>query len=189
MVGFGHKQGWLAVRHPVPDEFVATLGLLDLGTVSWRSGVDLAYLTDDLLVLTPPLPGARDALWLLVAGRWFLGTGSTVDIVELSGKLGTEVQFFSTYRVSEMHRWERAVDGILVRAFAYVGQTGEVVTWRGDPDAAEAAIGLPATPKEDVLVSEADVLRVADAWSVDPAVLDGRPAPGPLRAAATPALR
>jgi hypothetical protein len=185
MVGFGRKQGWLAIRDADRERVAATLGLRDLGTVSWRSGVDLAYLTDDRLLLTPPLPGARDAMWLLVAGRWLLGAGFTVDIVELSTRLSTEVQLFSTYRVNEIHRWERAVNGNLVRAFGYIGQTGEVTSWRGDPDGVEAAIGLPATPEEDVLVSEADVLRVAEAWSVDPAALDGLPAPGPLRVAAT----
>jgi hypothetical protein len=37
-----------------------------------------------------------------------------------------------------------------------------------------------------VLVSEHDVLRVADAWSVDPTGLDSRRSSGPLRVAATP---
>ncbi|MDT5023769.1 MAG: hypothetical protein QOE61_195, partial [Micromonosporaceae bacterium] len=64
----------------------------------------------------------------------------------------------------------------------------EVTDWRGDPDDTELAIGLPATldPDSAVLVSEADVMRVAGAWSVDPSALDGLPAPGPLRVAAAP---
>jgi hypothetical protein len=32
-----------------------------------------------------------------------------------------------------------------------------------------------------VLVNEKDVLKVADAWSIDPTTLAGRPATGPLR--------
>jgi hypothetical protein len=36
-----------------------------------------------------------------------------------------------------------------------------------------------------VLIGEVDVLRIAAAWSLDPTTLDGRPAPGPLRAAAS----
>jgi hypothetical protein len=170
----------------------AALGLRDLGTVSWRNGIDLAYLTDDRLVLTPPLPGADDARWLLVTGRWLLRGAPAVDIAELSATLGTEVQFFATYRVSELHRWQRAVDGVLTRAFEYVGETGEVTEWRGEIDAAEAAIGLPPVVDDDgetsILVSEDDVMRLARAWSVDPTALDGRPAPGPLRAAAVPAV-
>jgi hypothetical protein len=186
MVGFGFKQAWLAVRDGDPAAVAAALGLRDLGTVPWRNGIDLAYLTDDRVVLTPPLPGARDARWLLVTGRWLLRTDADVDVGELSAALGTEVQFFATYRVTEMHRWERGVGGELVRAFGYLGEAGEVTEWRGDPDDAETAIGLPAAPDEDadILVSEDDVMRLARAWSVNPADLEGRPAPGPLRAAA-----
>ena len=187
MVGFGSKQAWLAIRDGDPARVMEALELRDLGPVPWREGVDLAYLTDDRLVLTPPLPGAGDGWWQLVAGRWLLRAGARVDIVELSALLGTEVQLFATYRVGESHRWERAVDGELVRAFGYVGETGEVTEWRGEPDATERAIGLPAEEADDLLVSEPDVLRMARAWSVDPTTLDGHPAPGPLRATAAPA--
>src|SRR5688500_5430864 len=89
MVGFGFKQAWLAVRDGRAEPVMAALGLRDLGPVSWRSGIDLAYLTDDRVVLTPPLPGADGAAWLLVAGRWLTIKGP--DVVELSARLGTEV--------------------------------------------------------------------------------------------------
>jgi hypothetical protein len=186
MVGFGPKQAWLAVRDGEETAVATALGLRDLGPVSWRNGIDLAYLTDDRVALTPPLPGAGDSRWLLVTGRWLLRAAPTVDVAELATTLGTEVQFFATYRVSELHRWQRAVDGVLVRAFEYIGETGEVTEWRGEPDDAEAGIGLPSVlaDEADVLVSEDDVMRLAGAWSVDPTALDGQPAPGPLRVAA-----
>jgi hypothetical protein len=193
MVGFGYKQAWLAIRDGDPAAVLTALDLRDLGTVSWREGIDLAYLTDDRLVLTPPLPGARDATWLLATGRWLLrptslGRIGTVDVVELSRTLGTEVQFFATHRVAELHRWQRAVDGVLVRAFEYVGETGEVTQWQGDPDDAERGLGLPLAldGQTDILVSESDVMRLARAWSVDPSALDAQPASGPLRATAVP---
>ena len=188
MVGFGYKQAWLAVRDVDAETMIAALGLRDLGSASWRTGIDLAYLTDDRLVLTPPLPDTRGARWLLAAGRWLLRANAVVDALELSSALGTEVQFFASYRVTELHRWERAVDGVLVRAFEFVGETGQVTEWRGDPDSAERAIGLPPEPDEetDILVSEHDVMRLAGAWSVDPTALDGQSAPGPLRVTATP---
>jgi hypothetical protein len=186
MVAFGTKQAWLAVRDGSPGPIVTALGLRDLGSVDWRSGVDLAYLTDDRLVLTPTVPGARDAGWILIAGRWLLR--STVDIIALSAELGTEVQAFSTYRVGEHHRWQRAVDGILVRAFGYAGTAGEITTWYGDPDDTELALGLPPAPDEEYepLIGEGDVMRVAAAWSIDPTRLAGRVAPGPLRILAAP---
>src|SRR5207253_2552454 len=158
-----------------PAAVRAALGLRDLGPVPWRSGVDLAYLTDDRLIVTPPLPGAGGAAWLLVAGRWFLRPDAKVDPAALSATLGTEVQFFLSYRGSELHRWERAVDGVAVRRFGYLGESGEVLDWAGEPDATERALGLPAVlgDEDDVLIGEHDVARVAAAWSVDPTALDG----------------
>jgi hypothetical protein len=183
MAGFGSKQAWLAVRDGDPAEVIRALGLRDLGEVTWRDGIDLAHLTDDRVAVTPPLPGARDIRWVLAVGRHLLRPDTALDVTGLSARLGTEVQFFATHRVTEMHRWQRAADGVPARAFGYVGQTGEVTSWHGDPDPAERAAGLPAVfdSEATVLVAEQDVLKVADAWSIDPTTLTGRPAPGPLR--------
>ena len=186
MVGFGGKQAWIAARGADPAALVAALGLRDLGAVAWRDGIDLAHLTDDRVAVTPPLPGARGETWTLATGRWLIRPGTPVDLPGLSAALDTEVQFFATHRVTELHRWQRAAGGELIRAFGYVGQTGEVTSWRGTPDPAERAAGLPGELDEDttVLVGEKDVLSVAAAWSIDPTTLTGRPAPGPLRLAA-----
>ncbi len=190
MVGFGAKQAWLAVRDTDPVEIINAMELRDLGTVPWRDGIDLAYLTDDRLVLTPPLPGADAAAWTLVTGRWLLTTAAraALDLADLSESLGTEVQSFATHRVGEIHSWRRAVKGTLVRAFGYIGESGDVTAWHGTPDDAERDAGLPAELDDDttLIVSERDVLRVAAAWSIDPAGLTGRRAAAPLRAAAAP---
>jgi hypothetical protein len=186
MVGFGGKQAWLAVRGDEPQLVGALLGLHDLGPVTWRTGIDLAYFTDDRVMLTPPLPGAGDTAWVLAVGRWFARPDSTVDVQGLSAALDTEVQYFATDRSLQRHRWQRARGGTLLRSFDHLGREGELLDWRGEPDAAEREAGLPPTidDQTDILVEEADVLRVAAAWSIDPTTLDGHPAPGPLRAAA-----
>ncbi len=139
-------------------------------------------------MVTPPLPGADGVPWLLVVGRWLMSGPSTVDVAELSELLDTEVQYFVTHRMVELHRWQRARDGELLRAFGYLGESGEVTDWRGVPDEAERAAGLPAFLDDDtdVLVGEEDVMRVAAAWSLSPVALDGLASPGPLRAAAAP---
>jgi hypothetical protein len=203
MMAFGYKQAWLAVRDTSADAVRAALGLRDLGPVSWRVGIDLAYLNDDRLALTPPLPGAGDTLWTLVVGRWLFGERaggrpdgradgrpgeSIVDVAALSATLRSEVQLFASHRVVELHRWQRARDGALIRSFEYLGESGEVRDWRGDPDQTERAIGLPAVLEDDtdVIVGESDVMRVAATWSVNPQTLDGLAPPGPLHAAATP---
>lgn len=186
MVGFGGKQAWLAVRNGEPERVRTGLGLHDLGPVPWRTGIDVAYFTDDRVMLTPPLPGAGDALWVLVVGRWLARPGTGVDILGLSAALHTEVQYFATDRSVQRHRWRRVHDGMLLRSFDWLGRDGELLDWRGEPDEAERRAGLPAEVDDEasLLVGEADVLRVAAAWSLDPTTLDGRPAPGPLLAAA-----
>jgi hypothetical protein len=187
MVSFGGKQAWLAVRDRDQADVLEALGLRDLGEVAWRDGIDLAHLTDDRVAVTPPLPGARGTTWVLAVGRYLLRPDTMIDIVGLSERLHTEVQFFATHRVTELHRWQRAAGGELVRAFGYVGQTGEVTAWHGDPDPAERDAGLPASFDDEettVLVSEQDVLKVAGAWSIDPTTLGGRAAPGPIRVGA-----
>src|SRR3954454_2402606 len=130
MVGFGGKQAWLAVAMnsarpaspagPATEALLAALGLRDLGEVPWRDGIDLAYLTDDRVVFTPPLAGAGDTTWTLAVGRSFLRPDVAVDVADLSGRLGTEVQLFASHRVTELHRWQRADRGELIRAFVYV---------------------------------------------------------------------
>ncbi|HEY2793299.1 MAG TPA: hypothetical protein VGJ28_13120 [Micromonosporaceae bacterium] len=186
MVGFGPKQAWLAIRDTEPEAVIAALGLQDLGPVGWRLGIDLAHQTDDRPAVTPLLPGAGAHDWVLVAGQRFLHTDPRV--AALSETLRTEVQLFSTYRVDERHRWQRAVDGVMVRAFDYVGRSGEIALWWGDPDEHERALGLPETEPDndelDIILDETDVMRLAAAWSIDPTSLDGKPAPGPLRSAA-----
>jgi hypothetical protein len=186
MVGFGYKNAWLAIRDGEPQKVIGALGLRDLGLVPWRNAADLAYLTDDRLLVTPPLPGAASAHWVLVAGRWLLGGQASVDVPRLSTLLHTEVQAFATHRTIELHSWQRAVGGTLVRAFQYLGESGEVEEWWGEPDQTELSVGLPPAIEESmtVLVGEHDVMRVAGGWSIDPSSLDGRPAPGLPRAAA-----
>ncbi len=184
MVGFGHKTAWLAIRDGAPDSVLVALGARPEKDVTWRSGLDRAYVSDDCLVATPPLPGAHDSAWMLVTGRRLLLREHVVDPVGLSEQLGTEVQCFASDRVSEYHRWTRAVKGILVRSFAYLGASGEILGWFGDPDGIEQSIGLRDTAPDDertVLIGQDDVMRVAASWSIDPTSLDGLPAPGPLR--------
>jgi hypothetical protein len=181
-VGFGGKQAWLAVRGTSGSDVLVALSLRDLGTASWRSGIDLAHLTDDRVAATPPLDGAGGQ-WVLVTGRWLLRADAKLDVPALSATLGTEVQFFATNRVEELHRWERAVDGVPVRRFGFFGADGTILAWWGEPDAVERAVGVPAEAPDDedgLLVGEGDVLQVAAAWSVDPSGFDGKPMPGPL---------
>lgn len=113
----------------------------------------------------------------------------------LSTALDREVQLFVTHRVIDLHRWDRAQDGVTIRSFEYLGEAGAVQRWHGTTQEAELAIGLPLTfdggpdglsDLDRVFVSEADVMRIAAAWSIDPTSLDGQPATSDLSLARLP---
>jgi hypothetical protein len=143
MVGFGYKTGWLAFAGAGPGQIVAALGGRILGPRGWTAGVDRAYGEPDAALITPTVPRAGDPGWILVAGRWIAEHADGLDIAALSAELGGQVQLFVTHRVVELHRWERAVGGELVRSFEYVGERSEITRWRGQPREVELSLGLP----------------------------------------------
>lgn len=195
MAGFGYKTGWLAVRDGGLSDVLKVLGGRIVEVVAWQEGVGRAYGEADIVVATPLLTGADGGAWLLVAGRWVASNRDSTDVAALSAVLGCEVQRFVTHRVVDLHSWERAVRGTSVRSFEYVGESGEVTRWHGDPDEVEFAVGLPATfdierdsgsKNPGLVVDERDVMRVAAAWSLDPTTLEGRPATASLTVARLP---
>jgi hypothetical protein len=122
--------------------------------VDWRSGLDLAYFTDDRLIVTPPL-----GEWILVLGMALLK--DRPDVTGLSATLSTEVQFFSSHRGLQVYRWQRARAGDLLRSFtATDGEIDEL----GEASDLERSFGQ--------LVDDGDVHRVAAQWSVDPGTVN-----------------
>jgi hypothetical protein len=194
MAGFGYKTGWLAIQD---GDLPTVLDLLEarvMGVAAWQEGIDRAYNEADSVVATPLLTGTHGA-WMLVAGRWVASNRDRIDVAAMSAALSREVQLFVTHRVVEGHGWERASGGTSARSFEYVGESGKVTRWHGDPQDIELAIGLPTTfdptrdsmsEKPGLAVCEDDVMRVAAAWSVDPTTLEGLPATAPLTVAQLP---
>ena len=136
MVGFGGKQAWLAVRDADAALTSALLGLRDLGPVSWRTGMDLAYFTDDRVMLTPPLPGhgtaapagASLAAWadLLAAdipdgaalGGWSLGALLALEIARRHpGKASRLLLIGATPRFVAAPDWPHGLASETVAAF------------------------------------------------------------------------
>jgi hypothetical protein len=184
MIGFGYKTGWLAVQNCDPADIGRVLGGRIGGQVGWQEGIERAYREDEVVVMTPPLAGAGGS-WVLAVGQWVARHAESIDLAGLSAALGREVQLFASHRVTEWHRWERAVGGVLYRSFEYVGEIGQVTQWHGEPTDVEVGVGLPsvldaADDSHHAAVDEQDVMHVAGVWSVDPTLLDGEPAPGPL---------
>lgn len=167
-VQFGYKTQWLAIRTTDTGAVLHALRLQNIRAANWTTGLQGAY--DDYCFVSPPLEG-----WTLVVdGRMpdlsAKGAPGPLSVIaELSARFG-EACYFGTHRVVEYQAWGKAVDGRLVRAYAYVGESGEVVVDRGELTAEERAHNLIFTgldAAEPNLPDEEDVLRIAALWSVD----------------------
>jgi hypothetical protein len=178
---FGHKTGWVAARGVEPSQVAEALGLLDPRPETWSAGVEAAY---DLGVFVCPVVDG----WVLAMGIDILV--NTPDIAQLSATLGAEVQLFKSHRVSESHHWSRAQNGVVVRAFEFSLDGGELIVNTGPPtpieaDTPEIAPALASQPGEFPFSAyesahgpadhpdEGSVMTVAAAWSLDPTQLAG----------------
>jgi hypothetical protein len=165
-VAFGYKCAWLAVRHESPDAVARAIELGNGRASAWDAGIEAAYAGSAFV--TPPLDG-----WILVVSTR-LGelidndsAGLVASMVErLSGALATTVMYFVTHRVVELHAWARAECGVLVRHYAYLGESDATLADVGAPSEAERDLQLP--PDEET------VLTVAARWSIAPLELDSR---------------
>jgi hypothetical protein len=151
------------VRGGATEEIADAVGLDDRVESGWDEGVEAAYRRK--VFVSPPTGG-----WVFVVGQLLPFEGTSV--AALSARLGTEVQFFGSYRVSDTHDWASAIDGRLVRRMHYDGCSG-TFEQEGELTPVEAGLEIPETPDDEWGgVSEQDVMRVADAWSIDPNTLD-----------------
>jgi hypothetical protein len=167
-VSFGYKCAWYAIHTNDADAVISALGLAGAVETTWRQGVEAAY--SGKVFVTPPL-----GHWILAAGTalFYKGVRPEPSVVPILTKLSEafgEAQYFATHRVVEAHCWALARAGKLVRAYAYVGDQGQV-TWNdGEPTEAERALGEGALELPGP--NEGDLMKVAGAWSVDPSELE-----------------
>ncbi|MGW0434094.1 hypothetical protein ACWDV4_16335 [Micromonospora sp. NPDC003197] len=191
-MGFGYKTTWIAVRDVTVNDVAAALGLELASPLPWSEGVEAAYRGG--VYVAGPVSG-----WVLAHGADTLSDlldATTPEFVEqlaqLSAVLG-EVQFFGTHRVVEYHAWAHARAGQVLRAYCYVGESGEVPQFVGEPSDAERELGVGTRPApadlDDLTDDEWDewfattpdeehVMQVASRWSVDPSKIDDLPSLG-----------
>jgi hypothetical protein len=183
--GFGYKMAWLAVHTTNTAALLQALPMLQPQRCTWQQGVAGAY--GPTVFVTPAV-----GKWTLIAGTSlpFLDSPAAVKeaealLLQLSRTFG-EAQYFSSHRVVEAHGGMKAVDGQLVRAYAYVGDQGETVVATGASTPAEPATlinTLSAAAQQDSTYLERPdltspdeelVMHIAAQWSVDPTALDER---------------
>jgi hypothetical protein len=164
---------WLAIKSRNASAVQAALSLHNPRPCSWLEG----FTSADKLFVAPPVNG-----WVLVTGTGLPLPSEDVDacyrfVADLSRKVGL-VEFFSANRVSLHHAWVRALNGRILRGYAWAGTT----LWdQGAPTPEEMELALkcfgytgalPANAFERSELMAANVQKVvllAARWGLDPA--------------------
>ncbi|KRE36788.1 hypothetical protein [Paenibacillus sp. Soil522] len=168
-VEFGYKCQWFAVKTNDTQAVLEAMKLKNIQITNWRTGIEGAY--EGYYFISPPING-----WTLVINSIMPDLSGTESpnpltvISDLSLSFG-EAYYFGTHRVVEYHAWAKSINGKLVRAYGYLGETGETIINQGEISKEELENNLIFTDldvEEPNLPDEEDVLFIAKKWTVDP---------------------
>jgi hypothetical protein len=172
-VEFGYKCQWFAVKTNDTQAVLEAMNLKNIQISYWRTGIEGAY---EGYYFISPIDG-----WTLVINSIMPDLSGTelpnplTIISDLS--LGfEEAYYFGTHRVVEYHAWAKSINGKLVRAYGYLGETGETIINQGEISKVELENNLIFTDldvEEPNSPDEEDVLFIAKKWTVDPQMDDG----------------
>lgn len=184
-VSFGYKCAWFAVKTNNKKRVSELLKIKNPTECNWKIGIDKAY--ENSIYITPSIND-----WTLICG---LGLpfgdekNTRKEIMEILQNLSAEfgeAQFFATHRVVEFHSWMKAVNGNIIRAYSYLGESGENLLVEGEPTEFERRYNLVNTfskeaQKDDYfdqenleIPDEEFVMKLAENWSINPTKLGGR---------------
>jgi hypothetical protein len=161
----GYKTSWLAIDTEDTKRVVKALKLRHVKQVSWANGLYKG------MFVAPPIVG-----WTLVVSiRPEAGQPQFVPFLEALGEQFCEVQYFATHRVVDYHAWAKAVDGRLVRSYAWLGERGEVLEDLGSKTPEEEELGFQFIDRTTIagnwedakFPGEEDVMRIAGRWSLN----------------------
>ena len=169
---------WMAVRATDPKTVQAALGLNQPIPCSWTEGMT----GERSFFIGPPVNG-----WIIVTGSGLPNPSCDVDecfrfLARISGQLG-QVQLFHADRILHHHAWARAENGIVMRAYAWAGETiwNQGAKTPAEIELSMKCFGYGDDPNADswaaVEWTAANVGKVpllATRWSLDPARINER---------------
>ncbi|WP_157317391.1 hypothetical protein [Paenibacillus anseongensis] len=168
-VAFGYKCQWFAVKTNDTQAVLDTMELKNIQISNWKTGIEGAY--EGYYFISPPING-----WTLVINSIMPDLSGTerpnpLDVIsDLSSSFG-EAYYFGTHRVFEYHAWAKSIKGKLIRAYGYLGETGETIINKGEISKEELENNLIFTDldvEEPKLPDEENVLFIAKEWTIDP---------------------
>ncbi len=183
-ISFGRKNHWIAAPTESSAAVATVLGLCDVEACNWHSGFVAAYAyPNDRVFVTPPLNG-----WVLAVGTGLPDPSDPAllpawrALLARASQLFGQAYFFASHRGSSYSAWARYRNGNEERLFAFADETihnvglpsaeeQEIIARLPDPSLAE---NDPDYRERDDFrpPDEADVFRLASAWSIDPSTLE-----------------
>jgi hypothetical protein len=181
-IPFGYKCCWLAIKSTDIEGITSALNLSSIEETNWTKGLEEAYEASGKVFVSPALDN-----WVLVIGISLPDAGGsrrkdsmTPLLVKLSAKFG-EVQYFATHRVVDYHAWAKVIDQNIVRAYAYLGESGSTLWNVGELTEEEKELGFSFFDesseeaendeyweREDLSYpDEENVMDIAKKWSID----------------------
>jgi hypothetical protein len=178
-VPFGYKSTWLVINTVDANAVVLTLALKDVQPATWQEGVH----GNHNVFVSPSILG-----WTSVLIRFLdVNEPRFLPLLETLSRQFGEVQYFGTHRVVDCHSWAKAIDGRVVRAYSWLGESGEVLLDLGERTPEEKELGFhfidPLTVDRDWKTGdcpvEDDVIHIAAKWSLNPLEIDAHDSEGP----------
>lgn len=184
-IDFGYKTVWIAVKTGNKERIVEILGLKNIQSSNWKSGIETAY--DNGVFITPQI-----GKWTLAVGIKLINNNDLENINKLEKTINKlsdefgEAQSFGTHRVVEYHHWMKSVNGKITRVYSYIGESAESIKVFGDLTEPEIGLNLfnsfSKEAKSDEYWNREDldyadeelVMKIADNWSVNPTRLTER---------------
>ena len=169
-VRFGYKITWYAAKSCAPEKVIAALRLSDPKPSSWAAALHAMDGNDfdaRHTVLVAPLDGWTFAIGDKLAGSTEVAQETPLGPLRALSKACGEAQLYGSDRDFDWYLWSRAVNGKVVRAYEYTSSNGETLHDLGERTREEQGVNLIAP-------TEADVVKIAGRWSVDPTKIDER---------------
>ena len=183
-VNFGYKTVWLAVKTGNKKRISEILKLKNTKECNWKVGIAESY--NNSIYITPQI---KD--WTLICGMSLLNSKNDKEniiyikktVEELSAEFG-EAQFFGSHRVVEYQSWMKAIKGKIIRAYCYLGESGENLIVEGEPTDFEKKYKLINTlskeaqddkyfERDDLFYPDEEfVMKIAENWSINPQTLE-----------------
>ncbi len=182
-VSFGKNRLWMAIKSTDAERIATILDLRNAKPAGWHEGLESRKPSEGGIYITPPIDG-----WTLVVGWGFMADTLTEtltiaeELVEVFSQEMGEAQYFCNHERADYHCWIKATNGEVVRAYAWLGESGENLVVKGSPTTAEPLHLINTLSEEaqnptyyendDIVFPDANmVFSIAEQWSINPTTL------------------